>query len=70
MYYTRLEAEMKDENKLWVFNQLDSLFSRFSSIYFSTSKCFKRQALIVRKEQLYQHILWYNLASVLYQRMC
>jgi hypothetical protein len=32
----------------------------FQCIYFSTSTCFKRQALIIRREQLYQYILWYN----------
>jgi hypothetical protein len=35
-------------------------FFFFQCIYFSTSTCFKRQALIIRREQLYQNILWYN----------
>jgi hypothetical protein len=64
----------------WIYNQLDALFQFFQCIYFSTSTCFRRQVLIIRRQQLYQYILWYNtlvltstsdshLASVLYQRM-
>jgi hypothetical protein len=42
------------------YNQLDALFHFFQCIYFSTSTCFKWQALIIRREKLYQYILWYN----------
>jgi hypothetical protein len=38
--------------KLWVFNQLDALFSLFSSIYFFTSTCFKRQSLIIKEGKI------------------
>jgi hypothetical protein len=39
---------------------LTHFFHFFRCIYFSASTCFKRQALIIRREQLYQYILWYN----------
>jgi hypothetical protein len=39
---------------------LTHFFHFFQWIYFSTSTCFKRQALVIRREQLYQYILWYN----------
>jgi hypothetical protein len=60
--YWKWEEEVLD--LLCVFNQLDALFSLFSSIYFSTSNCFKRQVLIIRREQLYQYILWYNTLEI------
>jgi hypothetical protein len=60
----RWRALVSVVKKFWIYNQLDALFSLFSMYLFSTSTCFKRQALIIRREQLYQYILWCNTLKI------
>jgi hypothetical protein len=57
---TQVETGKKLSHPSGFTTNLMHFFHGFQRIYFSTSTCFKRQALIIRREQLYQYILWYN----------